>query len=211
MGVRADFRSCDAADFEVLQNGYYADQRRSFFVPHWPQPGLIPRDKQRGDRVERIAFKGYAGNLLAEFRLGQWQDFLATQGLIFDDDAIMDDSSDHPILTRFHDYHDVDVVLAVRPGQSTHKPASKLVNAWHAGVPALLSPDYPFEELRQSPDDYLAVSSVTEAIAAVNRLLREPGLYRRMIDKGLNARNTTPWPALPNSGQSCCTKQSPRK
>ena len=184
VGVRADFRSCDAADFEVLQNGYYADNRRSYFVPHWPQPGLLPRDAARGDRIERISYKGYVGNLAAEFRSARWRDFLGAQGMHFEDDAILDDASDHPIRTSFHDYRAVDLVLAVRPGNTTHKPASKLVNAWHAGAPALLSPDYPFEELRQSPLDYLAVRNLEEAEAAVLRLKRETGLYRSMIEQG---------------------------
>jgi hypothetical protein len=184
VGVRADFRSCDAADFEILQNGYYVDERRSFFMPHWPQPGLLVRDPQRGDRIERISYKGYVGNLSEEFRGPRWQRFIKAQGLDFDDDAITDDAFDHPILTRFHDYRDVDLVLAVRPSATLHKPASKLVNAWHAGVPALLSPDYPFEELRQSPLDYLAVRNAVEAEAAVLRLKQEPGLYRSMIAHG---------------------------
>jgi hypothetical protein len=184
VGVRADFRSCEYADFEVLQNGYYADQRRSFFIPHWPQPGLLPRDPQRGDRMERIAYKGYVGNLAPEFRSTRWREFLAGQGMVFEDDVVLDDAFDHPIQTRFHDYRDVDLVLAVRPGETRTKPASKLVNAWQAGIPALLSPDWPFEELRQSPLDYLAVRDLSAAEAAVLRLKREPGLYRAMIEHG---------------------------
>jgi hypothetical protein len=184
VGVRADFRSCTYADFEVLQNGYYADGRRSFFIPHWPQPGLIPRDAQRGDRMERIAYKGYVGNLAPEFRSERWRQFLREQHMVFEDDAVLDDAFDHPIQTRFHDYHDVDLVLAVRPGESRNKPASKLVNAWLAGIPALLSPDYPFEELRQSPLDFLAVRDLAEAEAAVLRLKRETGLFREMIEHG---------------------------
>ncbi len=184
VGVRADFRSCEYADFEVLQNGYYADGHRSFFMPHWPQPGLLPRDPQRGDRIERIAYKGYVGNLAAPFRSSRWQQFLRGQDMVFEDDAVLDDAFDHPIQTRFHDYREVDLVLAVRPGETRNKPASKLVNAWQAGIPALLSPDYPFEELRQSPLDYLAVRDLAEAEAAVLRLKREAGLYRAMIENG---------------------------
>jgi hypothetical protein len=184
VGVRADFRPCESADFEVLQNGCYADGRRSFFLPHWPQPGLLPRDVERGDRIERIAYKGYVGNLAAEFRSARWRQFLSAQGMEFDDDAVLDDAFDHPIQTRFHDYREVDLVLAVRPGETRTKPASKLVNAWQAGIPALLSPDYPFEELRQNPLDYLAVRDLAEAEAAVLRLKREPGLYRAMIEHG---------------------------
>jgi hypothetical protein len=184
VGVRADFRSCEYADFEVLQNAYYADGRRSFFVPHWPQPGLLPRDAQRGDRIERIAYKGYVGNLAAEFRQDRWRQFLSEQGMVFEDDAVLDDAFDHPIQTRFHDYREVDLVLAVRPGETRTKPASKLVNAWQAGIPALLSPDYPFEELRHGPLDYLAVRNLADAQDAVLRLKRETGLYRAMIENG---------------------------
>jgi hypothetical protein len=185
VGVRADFRSCQYADFEILQNGYHADGERSFFIPHWPQPGLLARNTQRGDRIERMAYKGYVGNLAAEFRSARWREFLRDEGIEFDDDAVLDDAFDHPIQTRFHDYRDVDLVLAVRPGETRTKPASKLVNAWQAGIPALLSPDYPFEELRESALDYLAVKDLAQAQAAVLRLKREPGLYRAMIEHGL--------------------------
>jgi len=184
IGVRADFRACTYADFEILQNGCYADGRRSFFVPHWPQPGLLPRDPRRGDRMERIAFKGFVGNLTQEFRSARWLAFLSEQGMVFDDDVILDDSFSQPIRARFHDYREVDLVLAVRRGDTRTKPASKLVNAWQAGIPALLSPDYAFEELRESPLDYLAVRNLGEAQAAVLRLKREPGLYRAMIEHG---------------------------
>jgi hypothetical protein len=184
VGVRADFRACTYADFEVVQNGYYADGRRSFFMPHWPQPGLLPRDLERGDRMERIAYKGFVGNLVQEFRSARWLEFLRGQGMVFDDDAVLDDSFAHPIRTRFHDYREVDLVLAVRRGDARTKPASKLINAWQAGIPALLSPDYAFEELRLSPLDYLAVHNLAEAEAAVLRLKREPGLYRAMIEHG---------------------------
>ncbi len=184
VGIRADFRSCAAADFEVLQNGLYADGRRAFFIPHWPQPGLLARDPARGDRIERVSYKGYVANLSSEFREPRFAQFLARHGMVFEDDAVTDDAFDHPILTRFHDYTAVDLVLAVRPGRTTHKPASKLVNAWHAGTPALLSPDYPYLELRTSELDFMAVSTVAEAEQAIARLRAEPGLYRAMISHG---------------------------
>lgn len=78
----------------------------------------------------------------------------------------------------------MDLVLAVRPGRTSHKPASKLVNAWHAGTPALLSPDYPYLELRTSELDFMAVSTVTEAEQAITRLRAQPGLYRAMVSHG---------------------------
>lgn len=44
---------------------------------------------------------------------------------------------------EWHDYQHVDAVLAIRdcpPVVLATKPASKLINAWKAGVPALLGP-----------------------------------------------------------------------
>src|SRR5436309_1927650 len=80
---------------------------------------------------------------------------------------------------------DAVLVLAVRPeGRSTNKPASKLVNAWLAGVPALLGPEIAYRELRRSELDYCEVSSLAEAQAAVDRLLGDPGLYNAMVENG---------------------------
>ena len=73
---------------------------------------------------------------------------------------------------RWADYSDVDLVLAVRPPIGTHtdKPASKLYNAWRAGVPALLGPEPAFRELYTDTLDYVEVSTVDEALAAIDRL-----------------------------------------
>ena len=59
VAVRADHSESHLADFEVLQNRVWVDDHRRFFLPIWPQPGLIPRDPARGTRIERVAFKGY--------------------------------------------------------------------------------------------------------------------------------------------------------
>jgi hypothetical protein len=187
VACRADFRSADEADFEVLQNAHFADNRRSFFVPVWPQPGLIARDPARGTRVENVAFKGYVGNLLPELREQAFARFLAEHGMRLELDTVVDKDVSHPVQTAWHDYREVDVVLALRPGserEHTHKPATKLYNAWLAGVPAILSPDLAFRELRRGPLDYLEVKTVDEAKAALLRLRTEPGLYTAMVQNG---------------------------
>jgi hypothetical protein len=195
VACRADFRSADEADFEVLQNGHFTDGRRTFFVPLWPQPGLIPRDATRGDRVENVAFKGYVGNLLPELREEAFGRFLAANGLRLVLDTVVDRDFSQPVGAAWHDYTNVDVVLAMRPagnGEHTHKPASKLYNAWLAGVPAVLTPDYAFRELRKSPLDYIEVLTVDDAKSALLKLRNDAGLYRAMVDNGrLRARDFT--------------------
>jgi glycosyltransferase involved in cell wall biosynthesis len=187
VGVRADNREPLIADFEILQNGFFADGRRRFFMPHWPQPGLVPRDSARGERIERIAYKGFAANLHPEFRTAGWNDFLAQEGIEWTVDAVAF-AGRNRLELEWPDFRQVDLVLAVRPDERKmrrSKPATKLVNAWLAGVPALLGPELAFEELRRSELDYLKVTSVEEAREAVLRLRRDPGLYRAMVENGL--------------------------
>ena len=81
VGIRGDRREALLADFEVLQNGLYADDRRRFFVPYWPQPGLVARDPARGDRITRAAFKGFDNNLHPSLRGAEWAGFLRSQGI----------------------------------------------------------------------------------------------------------------------------------
>lgn len=187
VGVRADNREPLIADFEILQNGFFADRRRRFFIPHWPQPGLVPRDPARGERIERIAYKGFAANLHPDFAALAWTGFLAGEGIEWVVDAVAF-AGRNRLALEWPDFRTVDLLLAVRPPERKtrrSKPATKLVNAWLAGVPALLGPELAFEELRRSPLDYLEVASVAEARAAVLRLRNEPELYRAMVENGL--------------------------
>jgi hypothetical protein len=188
VGVRADNREPLIADFEILQNGRFADGRSRFALPHWPQAGLIPRDPGRGQKIARIAYKGFLGNLHRDFRQPEWRRFLARRGIEWSVDAVdfAGRGTDEGALA-WNDYSGVDLVLAVRPpgrGLATDKPATKLFNAWRAGVPALLGPEWACRELRRSSLDYLEVTSAATALEAVERLAADPGLYRAMIDHG---------------------------
>ena len=186
VGVRADNREPLIADFEILQNGFFADGRRRFSLPHWPQSGLVPRDPARGERIERIAYKGFAANLHPDFRTPAWTGFLQQEGIEWVVDAVAFDGRNRRELD-WPDFRTVDLALAVRPAerkQRRSKPATKLVNAWLAGVPALLGPELAFQELRRSELDYLEVATVAEAREAVLRLRRDPDLYRAMVENG---------------------------
>src|SRR5262245_14056313 len=71
---------------------------------------------------------------------------------------------------RWHDYSNIDAIVAVRPlvnhqhvaDSSDRKPASKLCKAWLAGVPAILSPEVTFQDIRRSELDYLEARNVPE-------------------------------------------------
>jgi len=90
----------------------------------------------------------------------------------------------------WHDYSDVDVVLAVRDfdhsRQNRHlwKPATKLYNAWHARVPAVLGCESAFRAERKDKLDYFEVKTPDEAFNALKQLKEDPQLYRSVVKNG---------------------------
>src|SRR5262249_29736407 len=146
----------------IVQSNVKPDSDRRRFVPLWPQPGLLPRDPARGERVETVAYFGREGALPPWFREPLFVNELAQCGVRFE---IRHDA--------WHDYREVDLVLAYRletPSMLEVKPATKLYNAWLAGVPALLGEEPAYRALRQSDLDYVPVASAGEAVAAVRAL-----------------------------------------
>jgi hypothetical protein len=171
----------------MLLGDRYLLPGKNAFMPLWAQPGLIPRDPTRGDRFETVAFFGLAENLAPELRDPDWAKKLSEMGLQWHLVSEFD---------RWSDYSQVDAIVAVRTftRQSyTWKPATKLYNAWHAGVPAILGYDSAFRAERQSDLDYLEVFSPKDVIAALRRLRDEPAFRQAMIENGqLRAQETTP-------------------
>ena len=187
VAIRADNSSALLADFEVLQNGRFEDGRRRFTIPFWPQPGLISRDPGRGSRIETVGYIGLEENLHPDFRTDSWPRQLAALGIEWVCRRTRFRAMGDPALIDWEDYSRIDVVLTVRPTcreLEFAKPASKLVNAWRAGAPALVGAEYACREIRLSDDDYIEVRCQTDAIVALSRLKRDPGLYSRMVING---------------------------
>ena len=192
--IRADVDRHPYAQLHVVQNPYQAIPKRlmslweSHFIPHWPQPSIIPRDYQRGDTFENVTFLGNEVNLGSEFRHQVWYDQLKELGLQFQKKLNHDE---------WHDYSDIDVILAIRSfGRQNYwrgKPASKLYSAWHAGVPAILSYESAFRAERKSNLDYLEVTSLEEVISSLRQLRDNKELRRAMVGNGLiRAQETQP-------------------
>jgi hypothetical protein len=187
VAIRADNSSPLLADFEVLQSGRFADDRTLFWIPFWPQPGLLPRDASRGTTLARVAYMGLIENLHPEFRGEAWRTAVAAMGLEWVVREVRFRRDGDLGQIDWEDYRALDAIIAVRP-RDRHlrysKPASKLINAWRAGVPALLGPEFAYREIRRSTDEFLEVASATEALAALGRLRDDPGLYARMVALG---------------------------
>lgn len=192
--LRADVNRHPYAQLHVVQNPYQVIKPNpltlweSHFIPHWPQPSIIPRPPERGDTFENVMFLGNAVNLVPEFRDPIWYEELEKLGLKLRMKLNHDE---------WHDYSDTDVVLAIREfGQANDwqgKPASKLYNAWHAEVPAILGYESAFRAERKSDLDYLEATTLTEVIAALKQLKKDRELRSAMVENGwLRAKETQP-------------------
>ena len=148
------------------------------YMPHWPQPNLIPRDTKRGDRFENVAYFGLSANLAGELQTMSWNQNLISLGLKW---QIVEAKE------LWNDYSKVDVVLAVRGFDSKRyldKPASKLYNAWRAGVPAILGSEPAFQGERKSKLDYIEVKSTAEILSALKRLRDDKAYRKDMVENG---------------------------
>jgi glycosyl transferase family 1 len=203
VSTRADRPQQIYADLEVVQNGSSVEDFQ-LFIPSWLQPGLIPRSPDRGVRVEKVAYVGARKQLHGDLAAAEWADALRSRGLCWDLRMVTFAGNDHLYSNhRWNDYSTSDLVVALRPAATwnvTSKPAAKLTNAWAAGVPAILSPELPYRELRRSSLDYLDARSGAEALDAIDRLRSDPALYSAMVENGFararefhNDRLTARW------------------
>lgn len=192
--LRADVDRHPYAQLHVVQNPRQVISKglmmlwESHFIPHWPQSSLIPRDPNRGELLENVTFLGNEINLVPEFREPTWYEQLQELGLKFQKKL------NH---NEWHDYSNTDVILAVRSFSRQNywrgKPASKLYNAWHAGIPAILGYETAFRAERRSDLDYLEATSLTEVISSLKRLKNDKQLFRAMIENGkVRAQETQP-------------------
>ena len=184
---RGDAHAPALADFTIEQNSQRGDTSHSVAIPHWPQPGILPRDATRRDRVEVLTFKGRTRNLDPGFRNDNFRSMLSKEGIRLELDTIEGLRGQH----SWNDYRSADAVLAVRNltlADARSKPASKLVNAWFAEVPALLGPEPAFIELRRGELDFLEVRTPEDALNTLKRLNNNPVLYRAIVENGRKRR-----------------------
>lgn len=170
------------AQFHIVQNAVHARRLpRSAYVPHWPHPNLIPRDPERGDRFENLGFFGDPMNLAAELRDPAWQQRLLEQtGLSL---KIVGPNG-------WHDYHEMDGILAVRgwgAGSWLRKPGTKLYNAWLAGVPFVGGQDSAYRGDGSPGKNYLATAGLADLETGLRRLKDEPDFRRDLVEAGHHA------------------------
>lgn len=193
VGCRHDRGRPEICEQRIVQNPLNVIDETDHFLPHWPQPGLKPRQHDRKSKVENLVYKGRGNNLASPFKTSDFLSQLEKLGIQL---LMSPEDNNRERVIDATNYETADVVLAVRNCTEYNlsiKPPSKLINAWLAGVPALLGPEPAYQQLRKSELDYIEVRSPQEVIQAIKRLKNDPDLYLAMIENGRQrAKEFTP-------------------
>ena len=182
--VQADRAEHPHAHLHVVQNpsDYKVGTGRGFFIPHWPEPLLLPRLANRGDVFRNVCYFGWQDCLEKELQSARWATDLSELGLTWN---LVSEKQ----RLLWPDYRYVDAIVAVRSfdvveHKWVNKPASKLYNAWIACVPAILGRECAFQMERRSALDYIEVGSYQEALSTLRTLRDDSGFRRKIVENG---------------------------
>lgn len=175
VSIRSDKSVCFGANIEIVQNASSVFRSNEYHIPHWPQPGLIPRESKDCE-IKNISFFGKHDHLEDDFKSEEFLIALQKLGCVLQINE-----------NQWNDYSSTDLVLAVRDGHKFYlncKPVSKLVNSWIAGCPAILSREVAYTEQRRSHLDYFEAATTADVLRIVHKLKQNPDVYENMILNG---------------------------
>ncbi len=183
--IKADKSVHPYSQIHLVQNSCDCLFKRSpglwqtYYVPRWPQDKLKPRSKSRGTRLENVGYYGVRRELAKELQSKKFERLMQSNGFkwhIFSNPK------------KWVDYSKTDAIVAVRSFKKqgfNNKLASKLYNAWRAGVPVLLGPETAYQNEKKSRFDYMEVNSANEIISALKSLRKNHRLYKQMVNNGI--------------------------
>ena len=206
VSVAADFLPHPGAQVQLLQNPAHARRLPgTIFVPHWPQPGLVPRDPARGSTLETAAFFGDPSNLAPKIVDREFRRLLLLETGV---------RLDIREAARWHDFSDVDIVIAIRDfSRARHlsKPPTKLYNAWLAGVPLIGGSDSAFSAEGKPGTDYLIAGSPVELLRQIRELKENPALWQTIVAAGKARSAARSRDAVRKIWQYLCDSEIPRR
>lgn len=176
--VESDRAPIHVGEIQITQSPAPLRNKRTWMLIFWPQPGLIAREADRGPRVEQIHFFGNGSHLDKAFLSADTHARLAELGAKINVLAEPEE---------WADYSKTDIAIGVRNIPDCWlktKPASKMINAWRAGVIPMLGPEPAYQHYGRKDHDYLEVSDPDEMIEVIRRLQMEPDWFDRLIDQG---------------------------
>ncbi len=193
--IKAESNFYPYAQFHIVQNPLEASKIHDrYYIPHWTQPGLIPRHPQRGNQFKNIVFFGHQNNIAPELLSHDWEKQLNKLGLNWCPIINQNHWTDYQnINNHWNDYSQVDAVVAIRSfgkkNQYINKPATKLFNAWLAGVPAILGYESAYRTEGKPNLNYLEVTSLSKLIFTLKQLKSDFNFRDNLVKQGQNKIN----------------------
>ena len=139
---------------------------RQCVLPLLPQRGLRPRSDSRLSHIEFVGLKTYSQNV--PDWVPELERLLAPHGVGVRVDTEEGDSHD------WADFVELDSVLCFQPsatlGDARRKPATKLINAWAAGVIPICEPHTAYTEIAEPGRDSLFATTPEAIVGWVARL-----------------------------------------
>lgn len=173
VALQADYPRLPWAQMHVVQNQLQVRDRAACWLPHWPQPGLVARDPAR----RGISTAAYVGRSWMQAGTPEdWTERLHGIGVEF------------RFLTKaWNDLSGIDVLIAIRSFDGRTyptKPPTKLINAWHAGIPLIAGHDSAYAQIGSPGEDYLVATTLAQAVEAIRKLKTDEALYERIVANG---------------------------
>jgi len=167
------------AQMHIVQNPFQRVRWSSqIYMPHWPQPGLLPRRPDRGSVVRNLVFFGEPQNLAEPLRQQPFLEWCSNQGFEFAVRA----------RDAWADYRDVDVALAVRSFNTEwgafDKPATKLFNAWLGCAIPLVGKEAAYAAEGRPGRDCLVVSDFEQLERGLIRLRDDADFSSKLREAG---------------------------
>ena len=149
----------------------------TYFVHHWPQPGILERNPEREPALNCISYYGLDYNLAPELRSENWHTFLSELGI---DWRIVDNMSE------WSDFRETDAVLFCRDFKGTpyyNKPATKLYNTWLAQCLPICTPESAFlQECKPGDPEAVIIESYEELKECIFKLKQDPTDFSTRLD-----------------------------
>lgn len=175
VSAQADHARRPGAQFHVVQNRNQV-KGNTAWIHHWPQPGLIGRSAPI-NQVRRVAYVGqtYNGNLALD--VATWQERCRALDIEFA----------APPSGAWFDLSGYDACVAIRSFDRQpydNKPASKLINAWLAGVPLIGGYDSAYTQIGTPGEDFLLAESMDQVMNGLAKLDSDPAFRSALVSKG---------------------------
>jgi hypothetical protein len=194
ISITGEYRHLLWAHSHIVQNKSQHNGKKYHYITHWGQPGLIPRSEGRRN-VKNVAFAGrptqlsardgYIRSKLARFGyftsindgIRSWTDEMSKIGMQF---VFLGKP-------KWNDMMNIDILIGIRSydrERYNYLPPTKLLNAWHAGIPFIGGSDSAYEQVGTPGVDYIRVDNHQEAIDAIQRLRDDRQYYNSIVSAG---------------------------